>query len=136
MRKAVFAILALGLATTVAYAQTDTTPPAQPQSPPAAEPGAAPPPPPAGPDVMHGQNGMRGPGRHGPRGWQKHHGMMMGSKAAHFRIRSGDTTIDVKCAADDTTAACGETVMQLLDKLQTGQSAEENQGGDDSMMNE
>jgi hypothetical protein len=142
MRKAVFVILALGLATTVAYAQTDTMPPAQPQSPPLAGPAAMPSSPPAGPDAMHGPDGMRGPdnmrgpGRHGPGGWQKHHGMMMGSKAAHFRIRSGDTTIDVKCAVADTTAACGQTVLQLLDKLQAGQPADDDRGGDDSMMNE
>lgn len=142
MKKAVFAVLALGLAATAAYAQTDTTPSAEPHSPPAAGPDASPSTPPAGPDAMHGTDGMRGPdnmrgpGRHGPGNWQRHAGMMMGSKAAHFRIRSGDTTIDVKCAAADTTAACGQTVMQLLDKLQAGQPTDEDQGGDDSPMNE
>lgn len=119
MKRTIIAALALGFATTMAYAQTDTAP-----RPPAADQPQAASPAPHGPH-------MRGPGS-----WHKHHGMMMGSKAAHFRVRAGDIMINVKCAEDDTTAACGETVMKLLDRLQAGQSSDEDQGGGDSAMNE
>jgi hypothetical protein len=136
MKRAIFAAVALGFATTMAYAQTETTPaPASPADQPQASS-----PSPHGPDMhgpdMRGPDGMRGPGRHGPDRWQKHRGMMMGSKAAHFSIRDGDVMINVKCADDDTTAACGRTVMQLLDRLQAGQSTDDDQGGDDPTMNE
>ncbi len=62
-----------------------------------------PPPPPGGP---------RGPG--GP-------GMMPPppppSRAAHFHLQRGDALVDVKCADDDTTKACADTVNAMLDKL-------------------
>ena len=82
---------------------------------------------------MRGPDGMRGPGRHGPGAWRGHHGMP--SKAAHFRIRAGDVSIDVKCAEDDTTAACGQTVMQIIDKLQAGHAdgGDSQQDGGDTM---
>jgi hypothetical protein len=140
MKKVLFAALALGFAATTAYAQTGPTPPAPPKPPAAEGPAAAPPLPPGGPDAMRGPDDMQGPGdmrgpeRHGH--WRKHHGMMMGSKAAHFRIRTGDIRINVKCADDDTTAACGQAVMQLLDKLQAEHAGDQDQGDDDSMMNE
>jgi hypothetical protein len=67
----------------------------------------------------------------------------MPSKAAHFRIRAGDVTINVKCADGDTTQACGQTVMQIIDKLQADQSSgyegdgdSGNDGNGDSLTNE
>ena len=117
MKKILFAATALSFAATVAYAQTEAAPPPPPKPPAAGGPAVMPPPPPppAGPGEM------RGPGRHGPGAWHKHHGMP--SKAAHFRIRSGDVMINVKCADDDTTRACGQTVMQIIDKLQADESS-------------
>lgn len=41
------------------------------------------------------------------------------SKAAHFIFERGDARIDVKCADDEPTKACADTIVQLLDKLQT-----------------
>jgi hypothetical protein len=41
------------------------------------------------------------------------------SKAAHFIFERGDARIDVKCADDEPTRACADTISQLLDKLQT-----------------
>jgi hypothetical protein len=136
MKKALFAATALSFAATVAYAQTEAAPPPPPKPPAADGPAATPPPPPPG-----GPGGMHGPGRHGPGGWHKHHGMP--SKAAHFRIRAGDVMINVKCADDDTTQACGQTVMQIIDKLQADQSSgyegdgePGNDGNSDSPMGE
>jgi hypothetical protein len=137
MKKALFAATALSFAATVAYAQTEAAPPPPPQHPAADGPAATPPPPPP----PGGPGGMHGPGRHGPGGWHKRHGMP--SKAAHFRIRAGDVMINVKCADDDTTQACGQTVMQIIDKLQAEQSSgyegdgdSGNDGNGDSPMNE
>ena len=39
------------------------------------------------------------------------------SRAAHFHLQHGDVLVDVKCADDETTKACTETVTGLLDKL-------------------
>ena len=39
------------------------------------------------------------------------------NKAAHIRIEDGDAAIDVKCADDDTTKACAEVTLQILDKV-------------------
>lgn len=41
------------------------------------------------------------------------------TKAAHFIFERGDARIDVKCADDEPTKACADTISQLLDKLQT-----------------
>ena len=49
-------------------------------------------------------------------GW-RHHPMMLGMKAGHLRFRRGETGIDFKCAADDSTKACIDALMPLVDKL-------------------
>ena len=123
--------LALSFAASAAYAQTDTPPP-PPKAPPAAGPEAAPPPPPPphhpGPEAMRGPD--RGPG-HGP--WMKHHMMMM-SKGARIRVSDGDIHVNVKCAEDDSTADCGQTVIRILREVQSLDSADEGGGkarGDD-----
>ena len=41
----------------------------------------------------------------------------MPSKAAHFVIKDGSRRIDVKCADDEPTKVCADTVLQIIDKL-------------------
>ncbi|MBP1184140.1 hypothetical protein [Methylobacterium sp. PvR107] len=86
------------LSGTVAFAQTP--PPGDPQ--PGPEAGAPPPPPPGGP-----QRGPDGPPPPPP------------PKGAHFIIERGDARLDVKCVDDDSTKACADITLQLLDKLTT-----------------
>lgn len=50
-------------------------------------------------------------------GWHHHHPPMIGMKAAHLRFRRGETGIDFKCAAEDSTKACVDALMPLVDKL-------------------
>ncbi len=105
MRRLLLAAAGLALLIPAALAQTAPAPGAPPA---AGQPGpmggpGMPPPPPGGP---------RGPG--GP-------GMMPPppppSRAAHFHLQRGDALVDVKCADDDTTKACADTVNAMLDKL-------------------
>lgn len=49
-------------------------------------------------------------------GWH-HRPPMLGMKGGHLRFRRGETGIDFKCAADDTTKACVDALMPLVDKL-------------------
>ncbi|GJE44823.1 hypothetical protein AEGHOMDF_4014 [Methylobacterium soli] len=42
---------------------------------------------------------------------------MMGMKGGHLRFRRGETGIDFKCAADDSTKACVDALLPLVDKL-------------------
>ena len=139
MRRTIFAAaLALGFAATAAYAQADN-PPSPPKPPADNGPAATPPPNPdrPGDEVMRGHEGMgkpdemRGPGRHGP--WMKHHMMMM-SKGAHIRVSDGDVHVNVKCAEDDSTAECGQTVIKIIREMQSsGQSSGyEDQNDEDS----
>ena len=145
MKKVLFAATALSFAATIAYAQTDTAPPSPPQAATAGGPTATPPPPPPpphrpgpealrGPDGMGGPGmggpGMHGPGRGGPEGWMKHHMMMM-SKGARIRVSDGDVHVNVKCAEDDSTAECGQTVIRILKQMQADQAADEDRNGDD-----
>jgi hypothetical protein len=106
------------LSGTVAFAQTP--PPGDPR--PGPESGAPPPPPPPG-------GPRRGPGADGPPpppgGPQRDAGGRPPPppppppKGAHFIIERGDARLDVKCADDDTTKACADITLQLLDKLTT-----------------
>ncbi|MCJ2135239.1 hypothetical protein MKK69_14450 [Methylobacterium sp. J-026] len=89
------------LSGTVAFAQTPPPPPGGPR--PGPEAGAPPPPPPGGP--------RRGPGPDGP--------PPPPPRGAHFVIARGDARLDVKCADDETTKACADITLQLLDKLAT-----------------
>jgi hypothetical protein len=70
----------------------------------------------------------------------KHHMMMM-SKGARIRVSDGDIHVNVKCAEDDSTADCGQTVIRILREVQSLDSADEGGGkgrGDegDDMENE
>jgi hypothetical protein len=59
--------------------------------------------------------GPDGPGPDGPRGHMPP--PPPPSKGAHFRIESGETKIDVKCADDEPMKACADIMMQLIDKM-------------------
>ncbi|MEE7489076.1 hypothetical protein MOTC310_00690 [Methylobacterium oryzae] len=39
------------------------------------------------------------------------------SRAAHIVLERGDARVDVKCADDDTTKACADVSLQMLDRL-------------------
>jgi hypothetical protein len=109
MKTLLISSLALAILTGAALAQAAEAPP-----PPGAPPPAGmkapppPPPPPGGPDAMNdeGPGGPAGPPPPPP------------SKAAHFHMENGNLTLDVKCADDDATKACADSVLQLLEKLQ------------------
>ena len=49
-------------------------------------------------------------------GWRRHP-PMLGMKGGRLRFHRGETGIDFKCAADDTTKACVEALLPLVDKL-------------------
>ena len=62
-------------------------------------------------------DGDRDGGWHHEGGWHHPPPMMLGMKAGHLRFRRGETGIDFKCAADDSTKACVDALMPLVDKL-------------------
>jgi hypothetical protein len=39
------------------------------------------------------------------------------ARGAHIVLERGDARVDVKCADDDTTRACADVALQLVDKL-------------------
>lgn len=39
------------------------------------------------------------------------------SRAAHIVLERGDARLDVKCADDDSTKACADVALQMLDRL-------------------
>ena len=88
------------LSGSVALAQTPPPPPGGPR--PGPEAAAPPPPPPGAP-----RRGPDGPPPPPP------------ARGAHLVLERGDARIDVKCAADDTTKACADIALQLIDKLAT-----------------
>lgn len=76
--------------------------------------GMAPPPPPGpGPKGPH-MGGPRGPG---PRGDHDGPPPPPPSKAAHFRLESGDNRIDVKCADEEPMQACADIMMRIIDRV-------------------
>lgn len=83
-----------------------------------AEPAPPGPPPPA-----PAADGRPDPARRGPppgereEGWRPHRPPMMMAKGGHLRFRRGETGIDFRCAADDSTKACVDALMPLVDKL-------------------
>jgi hypothetical protein len=81
-----------------------------------AEPAPSAPPPP-GADAPRPEGPRRGP-PDGERdgGWHRPP-FMAGMKGGHLRFRRGETGIDFKCAADDSTKACVDALMPLVDKL-------------------
>lgn len=82
----------------------------------------APPPGPGGPPPgMADGNRSEGPRRGPPDGdreggWHRHP-PMLGVRGALLRFHRGETRIDFKCAADDSTKACVDALTPLLDKL-------------------
>jgi len=105
-------ISGLALAALVGGAWAETPPP--PPSPPSGMKAPPPPPPPGGPEARDESAGDPPPPPGGPRG----HRPPPPSKAAHFHIERGDDVIDVKCAEDEPSKACGDFVLQLLDRIQ------------------
>jgi hypothetical protein len=83
-------------------AQQPPAPPVTPGN--SAPPADAPAPPPPKP---HGPDGD------GPRG---HMPPPPPPRGAHIKVENGDTKIDLRCAEADTTEACADIVMKLLDK--------------------
>jgi hypothetical protein len=121
-----FAVVALA---TTALAQQPPVPPTAGEPPAAGAQSSPPPPPSAGdPDTMDepdvGQPSDR-PGsllhdrdRYHAFGFRGHH-RPPPSKAAHFWIEDGDTTIDIKCADDEPTKVCADLLLQVIEKLGT-----------------
>ncbi|MBB5573287.1 hypothetical protein QD357_04670 [Rhizobium sp. BR 317] len=111
----------------VGFAQQapNTATPTQPAQQPAQQPTQSETAPPANspqPPTM----GQRRPDDDAMRGdW--HRGMMghrpMMSKAARFRIESGDVKIDIKCAEDEPMKACADELNQILDRLEGRRSS-------------
>jgi hypothetical protein len=93
------------LSGTAALAQTPPPPPGGPR--PGPEAGAPPPPPPPG-------DPRRGPGPDGPPPPPP-----PPSKGAHIILERGESRLDVKCADDDSTKACADITLQMLDRLGT-----------------
>lgn len=90
---------------TAAFAQAPPPPPGGPR--PGPEVGAPPPPPPGDP--------RRGPGPDGPP--PPPPPPPPPSRAAHIVLERGDARLDVKCADDDSTKACADVALQMLDRL-------------------
>ena len=118
MNRILISSLTLALLTGAAFAQA--APP--PVPPPAVRGMKAPPPPPGGPDAMMDDPGAPPPPPPGGPGGRRSPPPPP-SKAAHFRLESGDVALDVKCADDEPMKACGDLTLQLLDKLQARQNA-------------
>uniref|UniRef100_UPI0005BBF14B hypothetical protein n=1 Tax=Methylobacterium sp. B1 TaxID=91459 RepID=UPI0005BBF14B len=91
---------------TAAFAQAPPPPPGGPR--PGPEAGAPPPPPPPG-------DPRRGPGPDGPP--PPPPPPPQPSRAAHIVLERGDARLDVKCADDDSTKACADVALQMLDRL-------------------
>lgn len=58
-----------------------------------------------------------GPPRGEGRRWGPPPPFPMPSKAAHFMIEDGSRRIDIKCAEDEPTKVCADTVLQIIEKL-------------------
>jgi len=72
--------------------------------------------PPPAPGMADG-GPRRGPPEAEREGGWHHRPPMLGMKGGHLRFRKGETGIDFKCAADDSTKACVDALMPLVDKL-------------------
>ena len=114
MRTVMTAGVFLALMAGSAFAQSAAPPPPPPPVAGAPAPGAAPPPPPPRPgdlaDDAGGPPPPPPPGGHRPPPPPP-------PKAAHFRFEIGDDVVDIKCADDESTKACVDTVMPLIDRL-------------------
>ncbi|WP_162560780.1 hypothetical protein [Methylobacterium durans] len=110
MKRLIAAGLGAVLASTVCWAQT--------------APGGSSNPPPAGGFAQDGGGRPEGQRRGPPDAdgeregsWHHRRPFMMGKKGGHLRFRRGETEINFKCAADDSTKACVDALMPLVDKL-------------------
>ena len=79
-----------------------------------------------GPGMLHNQPPSPPPGDRGGRGWEAgdmgrdrmwHRPMQPPSKAARFRVETGDMKLGIKCADDEPMKTCADFTLQLLDKL-------------------
>jgi hypothetical protein len=109
-----FTAIVLGLSTTAAFAQTTTDAPPPKAPPEMAAPADKAPPPVAGhtpemdrPMAAQPDRLDRPPPRPG---------------GARYRVKVGDSMIDIRCAADESTKECGQLLLQIIDRL--------NQAGD------
>ena len=104
---------ALSLSASVPYAQQtpDTPPSPAPQA--EAPPKDAPPPGPREPDEDIGKDEWR---MHPP----------LGERGARFRIETGRTSIDLRCADGEPTKDCADLLLQVLDRLQGDTSSDSN----------
>ena len=94
------------LSGTAALAQVPPPPPGGPRAGPETGAPPPPPPPPGGPRRGLGPDGPPPP-------------PPPPSRAAHIVLERGDARVDVKCADDDTTKACADVTLQMLDRLAT-----------------
>ncbi|MBB3594057.1 putative component of type VI protein secretion system [Rhizobium sp. BK529] len=106
-----------GLFATCAFAQAPADAP-QP-APPAADSGPEPPPPP-----------QEQPRKNEARADHYWHSQPR-ERGARFRIESGRTRIDLRCADGESTKECADTVLQLLEHLQTPTSGNSDRNGYD-----
>lgn len=83
---------------------------------PTGSPEASGPMPPDGPHPM-GPDGMRPP----MAGMPHPHRPPPPSKAARFRLKSGDLELGVTCAEEDTTKACVDAIGTLIDRIGAAQ---------------
>ena len=116
--------LAFAVLTGVALAQAASPAPAGAKAPPpppaagmSADPaGMMPPPPPGGPRAGGpGPGAMADGGPDGPRGLRM---PPPPPRGAHIHLQRGDLVLDVKCADDEPTKSCGDTALQMLDRIQ------------------
>lgn len=52
-------------------------------------------------------------------------------RGARFHIEDGRTRIDIRCADGEPTKACGDVVLQILDRLQTPSADDNNSDRND-----
>ncbi|WP_424135556.1 hypothetical protein [Roseomonas chloroacetimidivorans] len=119
MRKPLLLAAALALTGVTGLALAQTAP--SPAAPPAPQAQALTPPPPPGPQAQAPMpvppGGPRGPGMEGPgpmRGWHHRHAP---SRAASFHIERDDSAIHIRCAEGESTRACVDAAVVLLDKV-------------------
>ncbi|TKT56601.1 hypothetical protein FDR95_15610 [Rhizobiaceae bacterium LC148] len=94
--------VALAVSSGASLAQTPNTPPSPP---PQTEDDRSPPAPsPAGAPEMNGSD------------WRMHPSPR--ERGARFRIETGRTSIDLRCAEGETTKECADSLLQVLDRLQ------------------
>lgn len=123
MRGLLVSTLALAAIASTAFAQQQQPPAPEPPAPPKAQDQMPPPPAPPGREASMMPDAMWAHDHGGPRGENGHRWgpppppFPAPSKAAHFMIEDGQRRIDVKCADDEPTKVCADTVMQIIDKL-------------------